>query len=168
MSLKKFGNIEVPGVCQDNEHPDRQVKGDAHQVKGAEAVEALVEKIGEMDLEGLRALWRQRYGEPPPLRSVPLMRLQLAWRVQAEVYGGLDGPIRKVLSRKGRVEMEGRHLGIGAVLTRNWKGRKVTVVVEENGFKWDGKMFPSLSAAATAIAGSRWNGPRFFGLRETP
>jgi hypothetical protein len=64
--------------------------------------------------------------------------------------------------------MEGRHLGIGAVLTRNWKGRKVTVVVEENGFKWDGKMFPSLSAAATAIAGSRWNGPRFFGLRETP
>ena len=27
-------------------------------------------------------------------------------------------------------------------------------------------IFPSLSAAATAIAGSRWNGPRFFGLRD--
>ncbi|WP_255413058.1 DUF2924 domain-containing protein [Erythrobacter sp. KY5] len=41
-----------------------------------------------------------------------------------------------------------------------------TVVVEEEDFRWNDRLFPSLSAAATAIAGSRWNGPRFFGLRD--
>jgi hypothetical protein len=131
-------------------------------------VEDLVVKISEMDLDALRLLWRQKYGEPPPLRSLPILRLQLAWRVQADAFGGIDKPVRKTLSQTGRVEMEGKHLGIGAALTRNWKGRKVTVVIEEEGFKWEGRIFPSLSAAATAIAGCRWNGPRFFGLRDTP
>lgn len=42
------------------------------------------------------------------------------------------------------------------------------MVVEEDGFRLEDRLFPSLSAAATAIAGSRWNGPRFFGLRQEP
>jgi hypothetical protein len=63
------------------------------------------------------------------------------------------------------VEPEGKALGIGAVLKRSWQGRIVEVVVEEQGFRWNDRLFPSLSAAATTIAGSRWNGPRFFGLR---
>jgi hypothetical protein len=45
--------------------------------------------------------------------------------------------------------------------------REVTVTVEEEGFRWDDKVFRSLSAAVTAIAGSRWNGPRFFGFRDS-
>ncbi len=131
------------------------------------AVEALVARIGEMDLEALRDLWGQRYGAPPSLRSEPIMRMLLAWRVQAEALGGLDPETRKVLARSGAPQAEGKHLGIGARLTRNWKGRKIEVVVEEDGFRWEGQLFPSLSAAATAIAGSRWNGPRFFGLRDS-
>ena len=42
----------------------------------------------------------------------------------------------------------------------------VEVEVTENGFSHDGEIYNSLSAVATAIAGTRWNGPRFFGLRE--
>ena len=72
----------------------------------------------------------------------------------------------KALAKTGAVAAEGRHLGIGARLTRNWKGREVEVVVEEQGFRWQDRHYPSLSAAATAIAGTRWNGPRFFGLRD--
>jgi hypothetical protein len=128
--------------------------------------EHLVVEIGLMDLEQLREFWRRRYGAPPPLRSVPIMRLQLAWRVQAEAFGGLDQETRRALARTGSVEAEGKHLGIGARLSRTWKGRQVEVVVEEQGFRWESRLFPSLSAAATAIAGSRWNGPRFFGLRD--
>ena len=94
------------------------------------------------------------------------MRMQLAWRVQAEVFGGLDHETRRALTRKGAVEVQGKHLGVGARLTRTWKGQKVEVVVEEQGFRWKGQLFPSLSAAATTIAGTRWNGPRFFGLRD--
>lgn len=92
--------------------------------------------------------------------------MMLAWRLQAEAFGGLDEQTRKALARTGSPHPEGRHLGIGARLTRTWKGRKVEVTVEENGFRWDDRVFPSLSAAASAIAGSRWNGPRFFGLRD--
>jgi hypothetical protein len=129
-------------------------------------IEHLVAEIGRMDLEQLREVWRRRYGAAPLLRSVPIMRMQLAWRVQAEAFGGLDPDTRRALARTGAVEPEGKHLGIGARLTRNWRGRHVEVVVEEQGFRCDGQLFPSLSAAATAVAGSKWNGPRFFGLRD--
>lgn len=131
-------------------------------------VEALVAAIEQMELDELREAWRQRYGVPPSLRSVPIMRMQLAWRVQAQAHGGLDAETRKALARKRAVEPEGMELGIGARLTRNWKGRHIEVVVEEEGFRWDGKLYPSLSATARAIAGCRWNGPRFFGLRGEP
>lgn len=131
-------------------------------------VDLFITRIEAMDLDALRAEWRQRYGAPPALRSEPILRMLLAWRVQAETFGGLDRETRRTLDRSGPVQAEGRHLGIGATLTRNWKGREVSVVVEEDGFRWEGQLFPSLSAAATAIAGSRWNGPRFFGLRQEP
>lgn len=133
----------------------------------SEAVEQLVTEIESLNLEGLREFWRERYGAPPPLRSEPIMRQLLAWRVQAQAFGGLDAETRKALARSGPIQPEGKHLGIGARLTRIWKGREVTVVVEEKGFRWEGQLFASLSAAATAIAGTRWNGPRFFGLRDS-
>ena len=132
----------------------------------SDAVEQLVAEIEGLDLEGLRTFWRERFGAPPQLRSAPLMRQLLAWRVQAKALGGLDEETRRALARSGPVQPEGKHLGVGARLTRIWKGREVTVMVEENGFRWDGQLYPSLSAAATAIAGTRWNGPRFFGLRD--
>lgn len=132
----------------------------------APGVDETVRRIGSLDLEGLRREWAERHGEPPPLRSVPILRMLLAWRVQAAAEGGLDGATRKVLMRKGRIEAEGMDLGIGARLCRNWQGQRIEVVVEPDGFRWNERLFPSLSAAATAIAGTRWNGPRFFGLRE--
>jgi hypothetical protein len=130
------------------------------------SVEELVAAISTMELEALRASWVERYGAPPSLRSVPIMRMLLAWRVQAEALGTFDDNTRKLLARKGSPQPEGQHLGVGARLTRSWKGREVEVVVAQGGFRWEDCIYPSLSAAATAIAGSKWNGPRFFGLRE--
>ena len=132
----------------------------------SEMVEQLVAEIEGLDLDGLRSFWKGRFGAPPPLRSEPIMRQLLSWRVQAQALGGLDADTRKALARTGAVQPEGKHLGVGARLTRIWKGREVMVVVEEQGFRWEDQFFPSLSAAATAIAGTRWNGPRFFGLRD--
>ena len=37
-----------------------------------------------------------------------------------------------------------------------------------DGFAWNGKTYSSLSQVAFAITGTRWNGPRFFGLRDKP
>lgn len=129
--------------------------------------EQLVRRIEAMNLDELRDTWRRRFGAPPSLRSEPIMRMLLAWRVQSEAYGGINTETRKALARTGTPQPVGRELGLGAILTRNWKGREIKVEVEANGFRWDGELYPSLSAAATAIAGSRWNGPRFFGLRDS-
>ena len=129
-------------------------------------IDADVAALENMNLDALRDEWRRRYGAPPPLRSEPILRQLLAWRIQSAALGSLDPETRRLLSRSGPVEPEGMHLGTGAVLTRNWKGREVRVTVEEEGFRWNDRLFPTLSAAATAIAGSRWNGPRFFGLRD--
>lgn len=129
-------------------------------------VDGAVSEIERLDLEGLRRFWGHRYGPPPPLRSVPILRMLLAWRVQSEALGGLDGESRRTLGRKGKVRAEGLDLGIGARLTRDWQGQRHEVLVEVGGFRWEGQTYRSLSAVATAIAGSKWNGPRFFGLRE--
>lgn len=133
----------------------------------SEAVEREVEALAALDLDGLREEWRTRFGPPPPLRSVSLLRLTLAWRIQALAFGGLDHEARRQLKRTGAIEAEGLALGVGAKLRREWKGKLIEVEVEQKGFRWNGALYPSLSAAATAIAGTRWNGPRFFGLRST-
>jgi hypothetical protein len=46
------------------------------------------------------------------------------------------------------------------------KLHRVAVLAE--GFAWNGTTYPSLSKVAFAITGTRWNGPRFFGLRDKP
>lgn len=129
-------------------------------------MEQEVEALARLDLDGLRAAWRQLYGPPPTLRSVELLRLMLAWRIQAQAGGGFDADTRRKLRGSGPLEVEGLSLGIGATLRREWQGRQVEVEVVDGGFRWAGTRYRSLSAAATAIAGTRWNGPRFFGLRE--
>ena len=135
-------------------------------MSGRGDVETEVAVLATLDLEGLRSAWRQRYGPPPGLRSVELLRLMLAWRMQAAAYGGLDPTVRRQLKRHGRLQTEGLDLGVGARLRREWQGRTVEVEVTDAGFLCDGQLHASLSAAATAVAGTRWNGPRFFGLRE--
>lgn len=131
-------------------------------------VEGTVARIAIMDLDGLRRFWAKRYGRPPALRSVPIMRMMLAWRVQADAWGGLDEDTCRMLARSGSPRAEGLELGPGARLSRNWKGRSIEVIVEEAGFRWEGRLFRSLTAVASAIAGCHYNGPRFFGLRQQP
>jgi len=52
----------------------------------------------------------------------------------------------------------------GSTLVRTWRGTEIRVDVLDDGFAWDGATYPSLSALARAITGSRWNGRLFFGL----
>jgi hypothetical protein len=113
----------------------------------------------------LRALWAKEYGAPPLLRSPDLLRMILAWRLQAKLHGGLDRATRRKLKRSGPVFAEGLDLASGTRFARNWQGRTEEVVVEQHGFRWNGSSYPSLSAVALAMTGSRRNGPKFFGLR---
>lgn len=129
-------------------------------------IESEIGTLARLDLEGLRRAWRARFGPPPDTRSAELLRRVLAWRIQANARGGLDWRVRRQLTRRTAPRTEGLHLGAGARLRREWHGRTEDVIVEEDGFRWRGHAYPSLSAVARAMTGTRWNGPRFFGLRK--
>jgi hypothetical protein len=128
-------------------------------------LEAEVAALQDLNLHQLRDKWRESFGAPPKFRSTEMLRLLLAWRIQAVALGGLDKETRAALARTGRVVAEGQDLGVGATLRRTWNGEEHVVTVADDGFQWNGRTFKSLSAVATTIAGTRWTGPRFFGLR---
>lgn len=130
------------------------------------AIEDEVGQLAHLDLQQLRAVWARQFGVAPKLRSVELLRLMLAWRMQAAVLGGLDAGTRQQIVRKGKAVPEGHSLGHGAVLRRIWQGRMIEAVVAADGFLHEGQRYRSLSAIAQAATGTRWNGPRFFGLRQ--
>ena len=129
-------------------------------------LDAEIRSLETLGLKDIRVLWAARIGPPPKLRSEELLRLMLAWRLQAEALGGFPSGTRRLLARRGAIAPEGRALGDGAILRRDWQGRRIEVVVEADGFRWEERTSPSLSAIARAATGTRWNGPRFFGLRE--
>ena len=54
----------------------------------------------------------------------------------------------------------------GTVLVREWQGTTHRVTVVADGFIWNGGSHSSLFAIARAITGTKWSGPRFFGIRE--
>jgi hypothetical protein len=127
-------------------------------------LEAELARLDTLDLRGLRAEWEQRYGEAPALRSVDLLRRVLAWRLQASVLGDLDGATRRML-RQERAAGDAR-LRPGTMLMREWQGVRHEVEVTDDGFVHEGRVWQSLSQVARHITDTRWNGPRFFGLRS--
>lgn len=130
-----------------------------------EAIYDEVRALERLDLYALRDEWRKRYGEPPKLRSRELLGLQLAWKIQADAFGGLTPEVKAKLRAPGKIKA-GPQLMVGTRLMREWKGEPQVVLVTEAGLEWNGQTFKSLSAVARAITGIRWNGPRFFGLRD--
>jgi hypothetical protein len=103
----------------------------------------------------------------------------LAYQLQAEVMGDLDAEtvrfVRQVESTSSKqaavpltqaFDGRKRSLSPGSVLTREWESQHHRVMVLDGGFAWQGRSYRSLSEIAKAITGTKWNGPRFFGLRE--
>ena len=131
------------------------------------------------DLNGLRRQWRAHLGGEPPahLPRWLLMRV-LAYRLQADAFGGLDKSIQRMLrsgkeqdaavpfDRRAPQTRDGVGLKAGALLVREWKGKLERVMILEEGFAWNGQTFGSLSQIAKAMTGTNWNGHRFFGLRQ--
>ena len=127
-------------------------------------IEATIAALERANLEELREQWRRHYGTPPRLRSEMLLRNVLAWRIQADILGGLDAQTRNLL-RDRRPPRE-PVVAPGTILRKEWRGISHDIEATGNGFLYDGTRWETLSEIARAITGTRWNGPRFFGLRE--
>lgn len=128
------------------------------------AVEAEVRLLETMSLSGLRTFCAARWGMAPRFRSVDLLRRLIAWRLQVELFGGLDTDTKILLRRSSMPQRPGPPPG--SRLTREYRGALHHVEVGEHAFNYQGRSYESLSAIARAITGVRWNGPRFFGLRD--
>lgn len=138
----------------------------SNQTKQPAGIERDIADLEMLDLSDLRDCWAGLWGAPPKLRSPDLLRRLIAWRIQATRYGGLTPQLRADIKRKGARKRRGTGLGEGAVLNRIWNGETIEVVVKGDRFVCKGEHYSSLSAVATAITGTRWNGARFFGLTK--
>ncbi len=119
--------------------------------------------LSAMNLAQLRRAWEGRYGTPPRHRAADLLRRVLAWRIQAERFGGLDTLTRSLLEQDDKVALQPLP---GTRLAREWAGKRHEVIVCDKGIVYEGVTYGSLSEVARLITGQRWNGPRFFGLRQ--
>lgn len=137
--------------------------------------EAELLHLDGLGLAELRALWAQHLGAPPIIASTEVTRRWLAWELQASRLGGFDAATRRRLrqlakSADPKPSTAGSHstpvLKPGTVLVRDWGDATHRVTVLEEGFGWAGRTWKSLSEIASTITGTRWSGPRFFGLKK--
>jgi len=139
-----------------------------------DVIEADIERLRSTRIVELRALWRAKFkSEPPKAFGPDLLRRSIAYKIQEDAYGGLDKATARLLrqltaqyakTNGGRLVLP-RRIKPGSILIREWKGQSHRVTVTEDGFAYEGKSYESLSEIARLITGTRWNGPKFFGLR---
>jgi len=141
-----------------------------------EPVLARLAALKAMSVKELKAEWQVLFNAPAPNNSRTFLESRLAYRIQELTYGGPDKQTRRLLdmladevegtlTRKAQIA-DPRNPVVGTKLIREWDGVAHTVTVLREGFDWGGQRYKSLSAVARAITGTRWNGYRFFGLRE--
>jgi hypothetical protein len=143
-------------------------------------VEDEIAHLRDLDLKGLRSRWQGMFRKSAP-DHLPrhLIFAILAHRTQAERLGDLDHETTQVLDRTDaqeagtitiarlrNLDQRRTELTPGTVLVREWDRQSQQVMVMTDGFAWNGQTYDSLSKVAFAITGTRWNGPRFFGLRD--
>ena len=132
-----------------------------------------IDHLDAMETVALRVAWKEAVGGPPPPHaSDDYMRSVLAYRIQGEA-----GPKLSIVTQRRLEKIAAGFDGdpsyrptpttrmkVGTKLLREWNGVTHEVMVLNDGFEYRGERHRSLSAIAREITGSRWSGPRFFGL----
>jgi hypothetical protein len=144
------------------------------------SVEDEIAHLRGLDLKGLRSRWQSVFQRPAPDHLTRhLLFAVIAYRLQADRFGDLTHETRQVLDRTvakeagpvtsarlANFDQKRTELSPGTVLVREWDRQSQRVMVMADGFAWNGQTYDSLSKVAFAITGTKWNGPRFFGLRD--
>ena len=128
---------------------------------------ALAEQLAALDDLTKRELgdrWVKLTGRPAPKASARLLRLALAYELQAKERRGLPAKLRRRLASDAPPPVA---LRPGTRLVREHAGKVHLVTIDEDGrILWNEREWRSLSEVARAITGTRWSGPAFFGLKR--
>jgi hypothetical protein len=141
-----------------------------------DTVLARIAALKTMAAPDLKRKWRELFDTEPPPYNRRFLESRLAYRIQELAYGGLKPETVERLRalgeqydggdvRKRKLKADTRPI-TGTQLIREWKGVEHRVTVRDDDFEYQGRPYKSLSAAARAITGTRWNGFIFFGLKN--
>ena len=139
-----------------------------------EALAPEIASLSKLDIDELRERWKAISGKAPS-REIgrSFLTRAISYRLQERVYGGLKPSTSRLLARAVEETSTGsskkpqtRMAQSGTILIREWRGTAHRVTMLDNGVTFNGKRYRSLSEVAREITGSRWSGPRFFGLRS--
>ena len=153
-----------------------------------------INRLREMAVAQLQARWLELYGEPSRSRNKDFLYRRLAWRLQELQHGGLSQRAKDRLAElaptidfcRGRTpaptlaavgptpvqepptktRRDPRLPSPGTVISRRWRDRELRLLVLADGFELDGVRYGSLSEAARAVTGARWNGRLFWGVTK--
>lgn len=149
----------------------------------ASEIEQEIAELNDRTITELQVRWRELYGTAPPFKvRSGFLRYAIAYRLQERLHGGLNTSTKRFLRAVAKQGRERRKAPPGALrratsvpavqrpargtqLIREWNGKLETVEVTEQGYNWAGRTHSTLSAVALAITGTKWSGPRFFGLK---
>lgn len=147
-----------------------------------------------MTVNELREKFTSVFGEATNGRNKRWLIRRIAWRLQANEFGGLsqrakdravelvnvsdvrvtppkDSRLDRPASNATKIKrlkppIDPRLPPAGTSIIRKYKGKSLEVRVLEDGLEHDGVRYKSLSAVAKAITGSHCNGYRFFRLED--
>lgn len=140
--------------------------------QATEELESELRGLEQCSHAELKSRWNDLFEVScPPHTSRKFLLRAIAYQIQEQALGGLDRVTQRRLDRAAKDLAAGRSLvppgpsiKPGTRLLREWQGRVHEVIVLEDGVEYRGESWPSLSAVAREITGTRWSGPRFFGL----
>lgn len=156
-------------------------------------IEAQIAALQQMTVTQLKQRYGEVTGEQARSGNKAWLIKRIAWRIQANAFGDLSERARRramELANDADIRLKApppkkslpptaapiqaavstnadpRAPIPGTDLVRKYKGRTYTVKVRQDGFQYGDEIFTSLSAVATRITGSHWNGYLFFGLKK--
>ena len=130
-------------------------------------LEAKLAALEDMSSSELRDHWQRQTGAIAPRISPKLLRLALAWELQADAHGGLSRATLQKLDQLGAGKTRTAAAAPGTRLVREWQGKAHVVTIgADKVIRWEEREYRSLSQVAKAITGTHWSGPAFFDLKK--
>lgn len=138
----------------------------------SESVLSQLSSLKMMDTADLIEMWNNLFQTPPANKQKPFLIRKISWRIQELAYGGLSEDtkaklrsLQKTMDRSTTSNNKNMP-SVGTQFIRHHGGEEHRVMALKDGFEYRGCKYKSLTAIATKITGTKWSGPKFFGLKE--